>query len=156
LVGLLNAEFSSNEGFATEQEQRDTANFFADHIVVEEMTCSIDGNEVDDITEFRFESPQFTFTAPDPWIFTPANPGPGTFVGLDETGVGSFLSVGHPALPAARVVCSEPLVLGKAGDLACGFVVFLRGGQLTLECHGWGDAIPAGFRDYDVEVNTTA
>jgi hypothetical protein len=78
-VGLLNAEFSSNEGFLTEQDQRDEANFFADHIVVSGMTCSIDGDEVDDITKFRCESPQFTFTAPDPWIFSPANPGPGTF-----------------------------------------------------------------------------
>lgn len=97
-VALLNTEFSSNEGFATEQEQRDTANFFADHIVVSSLTCSIDGNEVDDITEFRVESPQFTFTAPDPWIFTPAAPGPGTFVADGYFVMLRPLSVGHHVL----------------------------------------------------------
>jgi hypothetical protein len=97
-VGLLNAEFSSNEGFATEQAQRAEANFWADHIVAAEMTCSIDGDEVDDITQFRFESPQFTFTAPDPWIFSPANTGPGTFVADGYFVMLRPLSVGHHVL----------------------------------------------------------
>jgi hypothetical protein len=69
LVGLLNTEFSSLEGFATEQEQRDTASFFADFIVVDSLFCTIDGDAVSDLADFRFQSPQFSFTAPTPWIF---------------------------------------------------------------------------------------
>lgn len=79
------------------------------------------------------------------------------FVGLKETGCGYFLEVEHPAIPTERVVCSEPLVHGRAGDLTCGFVLFMEGGLLTLECHSWGEeSIPLGFRDRDVEVTITA
>jgi hypothetical protein len=80
-----------------------------------------------------------------------------SFVELEETGCGYFLTVQHSALPAERVVCSKPLVHGQAGDLTCGFVLFLEDGLLTLECHSWGEeSIPLGFRDYDVEVGITA
>ncbi len=79
------------------------------------------------------------------------------FVGLEETGCGYFLTVEHSALPSERMVCGEPLVRGRAGDLECGFVLFLEGGQLTLECHSWSDeSIPPGLRDRDVEVGITA
>jgi len=77
-----------------------------------------------------------------------------SFVDLDETGCGYFLTVKHPALPRGRVVCDKPLVEGRADDVVCGFVLFLEGGDLTLECHSWGDiAIPVGFREYDVKIS---
>ena len=44
------------------------------------MTCSIDGDAVEHIDYYRVESPQFSFTAPDPWIFSPAPGGKGTSV----------------------------------------------------------------------------
>ena len=75
-----------------------------------------------------------------------------SFVRLSETGWGYFLEVEHPQLPKKRVVCSKPLLLGRAGDLTCGFVLFLEDCHLTLECHGWVDAIPAGFRARDITV----
>lgn len=78
-----------------------------------------------------------------------------TFVDLEETGSGYFLTVQHPTLPAERVVCSTPLVLGRTGALTCGFLLFLEDGQLTLECHSWGESIPRGFRDCDIEVEVT-
>lgn len=78
-----------------------------------------------------------------------------TFVELKETGWGYFLTVQHPALPIERAVCSEPLLIGRAGGLTCGFVLFLENGLLTLECHSWGEeSIPMGFRDSDIEVGT--
>jgi hypothetical protein len=77
-----------------------------------------------------------------------------SFVDLREPGSGYFLTVKHPRLPSRRVVCSEPLVSGQAGDVTCGFVLFLQNGLLTLECHSWGDAsIPEGFRARDVAVS---
>ena len=51
----------------TEEEQRACAKFWTDHIV--DVFCSIDGVEVKDLGSYRFVSPQFTFTAPTPWIF---------------------------------------------------------------------------------------
>jgi len=69
LVGLLNTEFSSLEGFPTEAEQRATAQAVADFIVVDSLFMTIDGDAVSNIEDFRFQSPQFTFTAPTPWVF---------------------------------------------------------------------------------------
>ncbi|HZN41829.1 MAG TPA: hypothetical protein VFD82_23695 [Planctomycetota bacterium] len=76
-VGTLTGEMSSLEGAATEAEQRDIANFQADRIVG--LTCTLDGQTVNHAA-YRFESPQFSFTAPDPWIFSPAPGGTGTAV----------------------------------------------------------------------------
>jgi hypothetical protein len=77
-VGTLTGEMSSLEGAATEQAQRDIANLQADQIVG--LTCTLDGQSVD-LANYRFESPQLSFTAPDPWIFSPAPGGAGTAVG---------------------------------------------------------------------------
>jgi len=72
LLGLLNAEMSSQEGVPDEAEQRAIANFLADHIV--NVECTVDDKDVD-MSQYRFESPQFSFTAPTPWIFGPSGEG---------------------------------------------------------------------------------
>jgi hypothetical protein len=80
----------------------------------------------------------------------------GEFVSYDYTGSGYFLTARHGDLPAERVVCNEPLVTGRADGVACGFVIFIEHGQLTIECHPWGDAgIPEGFRESDVQITAT-
>jgi hypothetical protein len=66
-VGLLNAEMSSLEGDATEAQQRADAEALADHIVG--VSCTIDGKAVKNLDDYRVQSPQFSFTAPTPWIF---------------------------------------------------------------------------------------
>ena len=63
---------------ATEEEQRDAANFFADHIV--DVFATIDGVPVRNLDDYRFETDQFEFSAPSPWVFG-ANGGDGTAVG---------------------------------------------------------------------------
>ncbi|MCL4788714.1 MAG: hypothetical protein KJ070_18290 [Verrucomicrobia bacterium] len=78
-IGLLNAEASDLEDLGnTEAEQREIADWLADHIA--EVSCSVDGKPVKHIERFRVQSPQFSFTAPDPWIFSPAPGGEGTAV----------------------------------------------------------------------------
>ena len=62
--------FPADSVTIAEADQRAISNFIADHIV--EATCTINGIAVDALDGFRFESPQFDFTAPDPWIFGPA------------------------------------------------------------------------------------
>ncbi len=82
---------------------------------------------------------------------------PSTEVSLEHTGAGYYLTAQHPAVPSDRVVCDRPQIIGKAGDIECGFVVFLEGGELTLECHSCGDnEIPEDLRDRDVELATAA
>lgn len=80
-----------------------------------------------------------------------------SFVSCEHTGVGYFLTVSHPALPISRVVCSAPMIRGRAEDLECGFVVFLEGGKLTLECHSLGDTpLPADLRARPLAIQATA
>ena len=43
VVALANSEWSSLEGFATEQEQRDPATRYADHIVPSSLSCTLGG-----------------------------------------------------------------------------------------------------------------
>lgn len=72
----------------------------------------------------------------------------------EYTSGGYFLSVKHPSLPEAVQTLSEPAVVGNAGDIQAGFVVFLGGGRLTLECHTWGAVdVPANFRELNVAVS---
>jgi hypothetical protein len=78
-----------------------------------------------------------------------------SFVSCEHTDAGYFLTVSHHTLPHSRVVCSQPTILGRAQDIECGFVVFLEGGELTLECHSWGDApLPADLRERPVAIQT--
>jgi hypothetical protein len=63
---------------ATEEEQREVAAWFADHIV--DVFCTIDGVSVENLQDFRFSTDQFEFDAPTPWIFG-ATGGAGTAVG---------------------------------------------------------------------------
>jgi hypothetical protein len=76
-----------------------------------------------------------------------------SFVGVETTQRGYFLTLGHPALPAVRAVFHEPRVVGQVGDVQCGFVLFLQDGQITLECHSSGDApLPRDYRWCDIAV----
>jgi hypothetical protein len=65
-VMAIGSEWSDLEGFTTEQEQRDFAAFYADH--THDVFCTVDGVPVD-MSNYRFASPQFSFTAPSPWLF---------------------------------------------------------------------------------------
>jgi hypothetical protein len=94
-VSMVNSEWSSLEGYPTEEEQRAAAVDLADHIVG--MTCTLDGTPVDQIFKYRFLSPQFTFTAPTPWIFG-ATGGTGTAVGDGYYVFLKPLHVGHHTL----------------------------------------------------------
>ncbi len=78
-VGLLSAEGSNLEGLGTtEAEQLTYAIWAGDHII--NLFASIDDITTGNLTSYRFASPQFTFTAPTPWIFG-ATGGSGNSVG---------------------------------------------------------------------------
>jgi hypothetical protein len=75
------------------------------------------------------------------------------FVGYEYSGAGYFITVRHPLVPATRTVIDRPVVLGHAGEIQVGYLVFVENGELTLECHEAGpSSIPETFRDLHVEV----
>ena len=74
-------------------------------------------------------------------------------VGYEYSGCGYFLTVRHPSLPARRVVCSDPIVVGRFGDVQGGYIAFIENGELVLECYTAGAAdVPADFRDRHVTI----
>jgi hypothetical protein len=86
-VALINVDASTLEEppffGATADEQLAIANGFAEFIT--DLSFSVDGKSIQNVGDFRVTSPQFTFTAPSPWIFG-ATGGTGT-----ATGVGYFV-----------------------------------------------------------------
>ena len=71
----------------------------------------------------------------------------------EYTGSGYFLTVKDRALPLERRALSEPSVVGVAGEIQAGFVVYLGDGEFTLECHTWGAVdVPENFRELSVNV----
>jgi hypothetical protein len=79
---------------ATEAEQRSNSVWFADRIV--EVYCEINGVPVPNLHQYRFQSPQFEFTAPTPWIFGNFDPGPNVGGTGTSVGDGYFLMVELP------------------------------------------------------------
>ena len=76
---LADVECADFVGEGSEADERDCADFFADHIVTGSLFCTIDGVNVQNLSSYRVASPQFAFTAPTPWIFG-ATGGSGTAV----------------------------------------------------------------------------
>lgn len=77
-------------------------------------------------------------------------------VTYEPTGIGYFLTGRDDGLPAERIVLDEPVVLGRAGAVEVGFVVFVEDHALHLECHGWGEAVPADLREREVVISVQA
>src|SRR4051812_24589254 len=67
-------------------------------------------------------------------------------VGYKYSGCGYFLTVKHPSIPAKRIVCGDPIVVARAGDIQGGYIVFIENGELMLECYTAGAVeVPQGF-----------
>ena len=96
---------------ATEEEQRDQANWFADRII--DLFVTINGVPVENIEDFRFTSPQFTFTAPTPWVFGEVG-GTGTAVG-DGYYLMLELPKGHHTIHYSGTYRFAPGELGDEG-----------------------------------------
>ncbi len=95
-VSLVNVDSSTLEEppfyGATAADQLAIANGFADYIT--DLSFTADGRSLRNLDDFRVTSPQFSFTAPTPWLFG-ATGGTGT-----ATGVGYFVMLAP--LPVGR------------------------------------------------------
>ena len=84
------------------------------------------------------------------------------FVSLEHTGVGYFLTVAHPLIPAARAVCSDTTPQGRFQDVQCGFVLFLEQGELTFECFSYPGSsnrdgvVPEDIRELPLAIEVIA
>ncbi len=73
-------------------------------------------------------------------------------IGYEYTGSGYYLTVNDDLLPLQKSTWAKRVV-GKSGDIVCGFVAFLENKELTLECHSWGpEDVPVDFRDREVVI----
>jgi hypothetical protein len=72
----------------------------------------------------------------------------------EYTGSGYFISIVHPLLPEQEQTLSSPAVVGQAGAVQAGFVLFISNHKLTLECHTWGEIdVPDHFREESVTIS---
>jgi len=70
------------------------------------------------------------------------------------TGAGYYLTLNHASLPNKDASVSSPNVMGESGNYVAGFLLFLGGNELTLECHTWGPLdVPCNFRDLPIKVS---
>jgi hypothetical protein len=94
-VPILTAEASNLEGLGnTAAEQRANATATAEAIVVSSLSFSVDGVATENLAAYRAVSPQFSFTAPTPWIFGDVG-GSGKAVGDGYYIMLAPLSAGH-------------------------------------------------------------
>ena len=63
------------------------------------------------------------------------------------TGAGYFLTLKSRSIPIDRHVVSEPVFVGKLGNVDVGFIVIIENNELTLECYTYGETITAKDRD---------
>ncbi|HHF2973697.1 TPA: hypothetical protein ACPJ12_004747 [Vibrio diabolicus] len=63
------------------------------------------------------------------------------------TGAGYFLTLKSRSIPINRHVVSEPVFVGKLGNVDVGFIVIIENNELTLECYTYGETITAKDRD---------
>jgi hypothetical protein len=69
------------------------------------------------------------------------------------TGCGYFLTVAHAQIPEERSVCHDPIVMGHADGIDCGFLLFLEKREMMIECHTWGAVeVPEDFRSREVAI----
>jgi hypothetical protein len=73
------------------------------------------------------------------------------FVSCSYSGVGYFLTVRHHLLPTARVVLSQPIVVGEVGDVTGSYLAFIQDNEIMLEYAATTD-VPENFRDLPVRV----
>lgn len=74
----------------------------------------------------------------------------------ETTENGYFFTIKHNKIPIERIVCDKPMLIGESNGIETGFVVFIENGEITIECHGWGDQdIPREYRNEKIKIRTT-
>jgi hypothetical protein len=132
-IGLANGEDSGLEDpGSTQATQRASAQSQAD--LITNVTFSLDGVAITNIAAFRVQSPQFTFTAPTPWIFgntggTSTSVSDGYFVMVSPLAPGSHIIHYTGAIPAYGLTLDMTYNLNVPGP-ALGIVV--QGSNLVI------------------------
>ena len=119
-VGLLNAEDSGLEDpGSTASEQLASAQSQAD--LIQSVSFSLDDVSITNIGSYRVQSPQFTFTAPTPWLFgdtggTSTSVSDGYFVMLAPLAPGTHTIHYTGTIPGLRFDTEHDLSFNRDSD----------------------------------------
>ncbi len=118
-VAIINAEASNVESDPWYGEdaaaQLAAAQAFGDSIV--DPFCEVDGEALDDIDDYRFASPQFSFTAPNPNILVGGATASGTSVSDGYWAMIGPLSKGHHTIHFGGSFVGAPYGLDGSIDM---------------------------------------
>ena len=71
----------------------------------------------------------------------------------DFTGAGYFLEVACSGIKLDKETIHQPFIKGNGNNLEVGFLLFVEGNNITIECHGWSDEnLPDNFRRLDLQI----
>ncbi len=71
----------------------------------------------------------------------------------EYTGAGYFLELKCKNLNLIKETIHGPVVFGRTKDLDVGFLLFVNGDTIIIECHSWGDINPPeNIRDLKLEI----
>jgi len=77
-------------------------------------------------------------------------------IDVDFTGEGYYLTIKHKELPAERIVCDKPMLVGIFQEQEVGFIVFVENNSLCLECYNLSTkGVPESIRNGTVILKTT-
>jgi hypothetical protein len=69
------------------------------------------------------------------------------------TGAGYFLDIVCSRIKFEKETIHRPVIRGTASGVDVGFLLFVEGNSITIECHGWGDDdLPENIRDIEVQI----
>ena len=75
------------------------------------------------------------------------------FLDCAYSGAEYRLTVKHPELPSARVICDQPFVVGASQGIESEWLIFIENGELMIECFCSGETnIPEDYREMDISV----
>ena len=77
-----------------------------------------------------------------------------TITDIRVTGHGYFLTITHSGLPAKRIVCDKPMIIGSCNEIESTFLVFIENHELTIECAGMSQIEPPeDYRNCDIHIS---
>ena len=70
------------------------------------------------------------------------------------TGVSYFLEISFGDLYLKSETINFPTVSGQLSNFEVGFLLFVKGRNVTIECHNWGDvdSFPSDIRDLEIVI----
>jgi hypothetical protein len=73
--------------------------------------------------------------------------------GYEYTGSGYFIKVVSKKIELKNEVISNPILIGKIGEVKIGFIIYIEDNNIIIECHSWGiENPPENIRKLNVKL----